>query len=106
MATIGGARALELDFELGSLEVGKAADLVVFDGTSAALANVHDPFQKIVYCAGPRDVKDVWVAGERSVVDGTVIGVDVAEVVERSRPLARELAQAAGLRNLSVLAGS
>lgn len=104
MATIGGARALRLDGEVGSLEPGKAADLVVFDGTSPALANVHDPFQALVYCAGPRDVKDVWVAGQRSVIDGEVVGVDTNEVVARSRPLAAQLVTAAGLRSLSRLA--
>jgi 5-methylthioadenosine/S-adenosylhomocysteine deaminase len=104
MATIDGARALGLDGELGSLEPGKAADLVVFDGESPVLANVHDPFQAIVYAAGPREVKDVWVAGERSVVDGDVVGVDPAEVARRSRPLAQRLAQQAGLGDLSALA--
>lgn len=103
MATIDGARALGLDGELGSLEPGKAADLVVFDGDSPVLANVHDPFQAIVYCAGPREVKDVWVAGERSVIDGDVVGVDSTEVTRRSRPLAQRLAQKAGLGDLSVL---
>jgi len=104
MATIGGAAALGLAAELGSIAVGKAADLVVFDGTSPALANVHDPFQAVVYCAGPREVKDVWVAGARAVVGGEVVGVDVAEAVARSRPLARTLAQKAGLGGLSRLA--
>jgi cytosine/adenosine deaminase-related metal-dependent hydrolase len=103
MATIEGARALGLDGELGSLEPGKAADMVVFDGDSPALANVHDPFQAIVYCAGPREVKDVWVAGERSVIGGEVVGVDPTEVVRRSRPLAQRLAQKAGLGSLSIL---
>jgi 5-methylthioadenosine/S-adenosylhomocysteine deaminase len=93
MATIGGARALGLEDELGSIEEGKAADLVVFDGTSPALANLSDPYQAIVYCAGPREVKDVWVAGERSVVDGDVTRVDPAEVTARARPRVDELAR-------------
>lgn len=105
MATIDGARALGLEEELGSLEVGKAADLVVFDGTSPALANVHDPYQAIVYCAGPREVRDVWVSGRRVVERGEVVTVDRAELVERARPLARELVTRAGLGHLSVLAG-
>jgi 5-methylthioadenosine/S-adenosylhomocysteine deaminase len=104
MSTIGGARALGLGSELGSLEVGKAADLVVFDGTSPALANVHDPYQALVYCAGPREVRDVWVAGERSLADGRATFVDTDEVVARSRPLARKLTRAAGLGALSLLA--
>ncbi|WP_067821475.1 amidohydrolase family protein [Actinomadura kijaniata] len=100
MATLGGARALGLGDQLGSLEPGKSADLVVFDGDSPALANVHDPFQSVVYCAGPREVRDVWVAGRRSVADGEVTGVPVPEVVERSRELSADLVRRSGLSQL------
>ncbi|GIE86474.1 amidohydrolase family protein [Actinoplanes regularis] len=106
MATIEGAAALHLDTAVGSLEPGKAADLVVFNGDSPALANVHDPFQAIVYCAGPREVKDVWVAGQRRIADGELLGVDVPAVVRESRRLAQCLAQRAGLGALSMLATS
>ena len=104
MATIEGARSLRLDSELGSIEPSKQADLVVFDGSSPALANIHDPFQAVVYCAGPREVSDVWVAGSRSVANGEVTNVDPAAVVERSRPLARKLARRAGIAKYSMLA--
>ena len=106
MATIEGARALRLDGELGSIEPGKQADLVVFDGQSPALANIHDPFQKVVYCAGPREVTDVWVAGSRSVAGGEVVHVDPADVAERSRRPARQLARLAQLGPHSLLARS
>lgn len=106
MATIEGARALNLDTVTGSLEPGKAADIVVLDGEGPALANVHDPYQKVAYCASPADVKDVWVAGERSVANGEVTRVDPAEVVARSRELSRTLVGHAGLRGLSILADS
>lgn len=104
MATIEGARSLSMGDELGSIEPSKQADLVVFDGSSPALANIHDPFQAVVYCAGPRDVMDVWVAGSRSVTDGEVTHVDPDEVVERSRPLARDLARRSGIAKYSMLA--
>ena len=106
MATIEGARSLCLDSQLGSIEPGKQADLVVFDGSSPALANIHDPFQKVVYCAGPQEVSDVWVAGSRSVAGGQITGVDTSEVVERSRPLAVKLAKRAGIGKHSILARS
>ena len=106
MATIDGARSLRLDDELGSIETGKQADLVRFDGASPALANIHDPFQKVVYCAGPGEVADVWVAGSRSVADGKLTNVDPLDVVERSRPLARKLARLADLGQHSLLARS
>ncbi len=104
MATIEGARSLRLEEEVGSLEPSKQADLVVFDGSSPALANIHDPFQAVVYCAGPREISEVWVAGSRSVADGEVTRVDPTDVVQRSRPLARRLAQEAGIGQHSLLA--
>lgn len=104
LGTIGGARALRMDDEIGSLEVGKKADLVVFDGDGPTLANVHDPFQAIVFVAGSREVAEVWVDGEPSLLDGDVVRVDAREVATRSRPAAAELATRAGLTDLSALA--
>ena len=104
MATIEGARSLRLDDELGSIEPNKQADIVVFDGSSPGIANIHDPFQTVVYRAGPRDISEVWVAGSRSVVDGQIVSVDFADVVERSRPLATKLARQAGINEHSLLA--
>jgi len=104
MATIGGARALRMEDEIGSLELGKKADLVVFDGASPTLANIHDPYQAVVFVAGSREVKEVWVDGVLSLAGGDVVTVDVAEVAQRSRAAARELVGAAGLGRLSALA--
>ncbi len=104
MATIEGAAALNLDGIIGSLQPGKQADIVVFDGGTAALANVHDPYQKVAYCASPGDVKDVWVAGRRSVRDRSVQNVEEAEVIARSRELSRRLITQADLGALSLLA--
>lgn len=101
LATIGGACALGVDDELGSLEVGKAADLVILDGDAPALANVHDPYQAVVYCTGPTEVREVWVAGEPVVVDGSLTRVAMSEIVERSRPHAREVMVRSGLASTS-----
>jgi cytosine/adenosine deaminase-related metal-dependent hydrolase len=97
MATIGGARALGMDALVGSLEVGKQADLVLFAEATVSLSNVHDPYQELVYCASPRDVHTVWVAGEPVVAAGTVLGVDVPALLPRARELAVKLAVDAGL---------
>ena len=97
MATLGGARALGLDAETGSLEPGKAADLVLFLEASPSLAAIHDPYQALVHCASPRDVHTVWVAGEPVVAGGAVRGIDLGELVPRARELATKLATDAGL---------
>ena len=97
LATIGGARTLGMDAEIGSLEVGKQADLVLFAEASASLSNVHDPYQELVYCASPRDVHTVWVAGEPVVRGGRALGVDVPALLPHARELAVQLAVDAGL---------
>ncbi len=70
MATIDGARALRLDHAIGSLEVGKLADLVIVDGDRPHLTPAPDPVSALVYSAGRGDVTDVYVAGRRVVGDG------------------------------------
>jgi cytosine/adenosine deaminase-related metal-dependent hydrolase len=97
MATMGGARALGLADEIGSLEPGKAADLVLFPEHGPSLANIHDPYQKLVYCASARDVAQVWVDGEPVVADGRVLGVDLPALLPQARELAVKLATDAGL---------
>jgi 5-methylthioadenosine/S-adenosylhomocysteine deaminase len=97
MATLGSARALGIDDEVGSLEPGKWADLVLFAELSPSMANIHDPYQKVVYCASTRDVQNVWVAGEPVVLDGRVVGVDMPELLPHARELAVRLATEAGL---------
>lgn len=103
MGTIGGARALRMQDTIGSLEVGKQADVLVLDGTGPTLANVHDPYQAVVFVAGSREVSQVWVGGEPCVMDGEVVTVDVHDVARRSRPAATALVRASGLGHLSVL---
>jgi 5-methylthioadenosine/S-adenosylhomocysteine deaminase len=103
MATIEGARALGLDGLVGSLEPGKRADVVRLTGDRPGLANVHDPYQQVVYCASPADVADVWVDGRRLVASGR-LGHDLAAVVAAGRPLAAELVTRAGLGAYSQLA--
>jgi cytosine/adenosine deaminase-related metal-dependent hydrolase len=96
MATIGGARALGLDGTVGSLEVGKDADVVLFAADSS-LAAVHDPEQSIVYATTGREVSDVWVAGERILAEGVLTRLDEAAVARQATDLATELAERSGL---------
>src|SRR5262249_34968422 len=61
MATLGGARALGLEHEIGSIEPGKRADLVVVEagGLAQAPLGAGDPYSTIVYASSSRDVRDV-----------------------------------------------
>ncbi len=76
-ATIGGATLLGASGSLGSLEVGKQADLVVLDAAAPHLTPSYDPIGTVVYAAGRGDVTDVWVAGRQVVADRVLLTVDV-----------------------------
>ena len=73
MATLGGAAALGLGSVVGSLEPGKAADMIMVDLSGPDTAPVYDPVSHLVYAAGRQHVSDVWVAGRRRVADGQLL---------------------------------
>ena len=82
LGTIAGARALGLENETGSLEVGKRADLMVVDFSRFGLRPTLDPVQNLVYHARRDDVEMVLVDGEILVEGGEVRTVDAKELVE------------------------
>ena len=69
MATFSGAKALGLDSEIGSIVVGKAADLCAIRIDDVALAPCYDPASLLAYSAGREHISDVWVAGKARVCD-------------------------------------
>ncbi|MBU3701864.1 MAG: amidohydrolase [Acidimicrobiia bacterium] len=85
MATIDGARALGIDHLVGSIEVGKRADLVLLDPASPSLNPVFEAHSTIVYSASRADVTDVWVDGHRVVEDRRCTTIDVAAAVHEAR---------------------
>ena len=78
MATREGARALGLDAEIGSIEVGQQADLIVVDRDRPHLATCPDPVSAIVYAARPSDVRTTIVAGEVIVDNFALVRADAA----------------------------
>jgi 5-methylthioadenosine/S-adenosylhomocysteine deaminase len=96
MATLEGARALGLADETGSIEQGKAADLVVIDLRSLHFVPVlsgpdFNVPAHLVFTASARDVTDVWVAGRHLVAQGSVTTVDETEVARRAQEAAEDL---------------
>lgn len=83
MATRDGATALHLDREIGTLEVGKAADLVVVDLEEWSGLPGGDPASRIVFGCGPQMVRHVVVAGRRVVENRTLVTAEPAEVRSR-----------------------
>jgi 5-methylthioadenosine/S-adenosylhomocysteine deaminase len=84
MATLNGARALGLDSRIGSLEAGKAADLVAIDLSTVPTQPVYDPISQIVYAAGREQVTDVWVNGRRLLQDRKLTALDETAVLEKA----------------------
>jgi 5-methylthioadenosine/S-adenosylhomocysteine deaminase len=97
MATRAGARTLGLNDHIGSLEVGKQADLIVVERDRLHLTPAPDPYSTLVYAARGSDVRTTIVDGEVLIHDGAPVRVDRSEVVATARQAARELASRAGI---------
>ena len=82
-ATIDGARAIGLDDKIGSIEVGKSADLIIIDTEKPHLVPMYNPVSHIVYTVNGSDVRDVMVAGKVIMSDRTLLTIDVDEILER-----------------------
>ena len=65
LATIEGAKVLKMDEKIGSLEVGKKADLVLIETNSVNMFPIYDPYSAIVYSANASNVDSVWINGVR-----------------------------------------
>ncbi|RWW91218.1 hypothetical protein BHE74_00000163 [Ensete ventricosum] len=76
MATLNGARAMGLEGEIGSLEVGKAADVVAFDLSGLAQQPIYDPVSQLIYATGRDCVKHLWVAGKQLLDDRQLTRMD------------------------------
>ena len=84
LATRGGAAAVGLEAEIGSIEPGKRADLVVVEPRTPHATPTFDPISTLVYAAQSRDVRDVLVDGRVLVRRGQLTeltGLDYGEVV-------------------------
>ncbi|HEY2932056.1 MAG TPA: 5'-deoxyadenosine deaminase [Acidobacteriota bacterium] len=84
MATIDGARALGIEHEIGSLEKGKRADLMVFDPRRVSCWPFHDVFSTLVYAGRAENVRHVFVDGRLLVSDGKLALQDEQEILRKS----------------------
>jgi 5-methylthioadenosine/S-adenosylhomocysteine deaminase len=93
IATVGGATALGVADQLGSISVGRRADLFLFDPYRLKSVPVHDPISSLVYSAGTQNVDTVIVEGKVVLRDGRFSQVDesafLREVQERALALSR-----------------
>ncbi|MCX8170410.1 MAG: amidohydrolase [Candidatus Bathyarchaeota archaeon] len=91
MATRDGARALGLSGLIGSIEVGKRADIILIDINKPHLTPLHDIYAALVYSARGSDVSTVIIDGKIVMDERRILSVDENEVVERAEKTAYDL---------------
>ncbi|HEX8465331.1 MAG TPA: amidohydrolase [Abditibacterium sp.] len=95
MATIGGAKCLGLENEIGSLEVGKKADILLVDFDKPHLYPRHNVVSHLVYAAGASDVHSTMVDGQWLLRRGEFTHLDVREISAHIVKIAEDLARRA-----------
>ena len=106
MATIGGAKALGLDHEIGSIELGKKADLITVDLHQPHLWPIEHVVLRVVGNAGGKDVTDVVIDGQIVMRDRKVLTIDEEAVLQESRTMFDRLVARGGYQDRSALPDS
>ena len=102
MATIDGARALGMQTQIGSLEVGKKADLVLWDLNHPDWVPYGDPVSALVWSVSTASVHETWVNGRACYRDGRVVGIDEKALHAEARSRAEAIRQRAGLNRKEI----
>lgn len=85
IATAGGAKCLNLDNKIGTLETGKRADIITVDLEKPHLQPVYNPYSHLVYCANASDVNDVIVNGKIIMRDRAVLTLNEKQILKEAR---------------------
>lgn len=91
IATINGAKALGLEQITGSLEVGKAADLILVHADSTNIIPVYDEYSAIVYAMNSKNIRSSMVNGEWIMKDRVVLHIDKENTLEQIRFIAQNI---------------
>ncbi len=98
MATIGAARALGWDDQIGSLEVGKKADLCIVNPWSANMQPLHDPIAALVFCMKTENIESTLCDGVWLMRDRRLTRLDPGEVLREASARAAAISQRAGIQ--------
>lgn len=80
LATIGGARVLGMEKQIGSIEAGKQADFILVETDSVNMFPIFDPYSTIVYSANAGNVRDVFIAGKQVVAGKELVNFKEAQL--------------------------
>lgn len=89
MATIDGAKAIGLDKDIGSLEAGKQADVIIIDTQKPHLVPMYNPVSHIIYAVQGSDIQDVMVAGRILVRDRNLLTIDLEDTLKKIAAISR-----------------
>lgn len=84
MSTMGAARALHMEDKIGSLEVGKLADIIVIDTKAVNMVPMYNPYSALVYSAYPTNVRHAIVDGKLLMEDKKILTVDENKIREEA----------------------
>ena len=93
MATLNGARALNIADQTGSIETGKWADLCAIDLNTIETRPLYDPVSQIVYAAGREQVSNVWVAGQHLLKNRQLVNLDKDEILAKAQAWQARIAE-------------
>lgn len=91
MATLNGARALGLDKDIGSIEVGKRADVIAVECDSIEMIPMYSAISHVVYVAGREHVSDVWINGKHLLDNHKLTTIDETQVKQTVREWAAKI---------------
>ena len=97
MATLGGARSLHMDDKIGSLEVGKEADIIIIGLNHPRMLPIYDPYTVLVYSAQASDVQATFVAGRMVYKNGTYYTLDKELILKKANDIFCSYANSVGL---------
>ncbi|EPS67458.1 hypothetical protein M569_07316, partial [Genlisea aurea] len=98
MATVNGAKAVLWDNEIGSIEAGKKADMIVVNPSSWTMAPVHDSISSLVYCMRTENITSVMCNGRWIMVDKKILTVNEDEVISAAEIASGNLLRLAGIK--------
>lgn len=103
MATLNGAKGVGLQDHIGSIEVGKQADFVLFDATLPEWQPLYNPVSNLVYSATGNTVKDVFIAGEQVLKNGELTQINHQSLMLQVQEAAKRISSRLDMKRLNKL---